>query len=745
MGRQLLLAVRLHGDGQGTARYHGLWQGAPEWPPAPARLFQALVAGSARGNTLPEAVVPALEWLEALPPPVIAAPRARQGARLTLFVPNNDADAMPDPRDVGGIRTKKVVHPTLLEEGVPFLYAWQLPGDPPAAAAIIAVADDVYQLGRGIDMAWATGALLDDEAVEEMLGNYPGTVHRPAPGSSGRTLACPVRGSLASLVQRHRTVRFRLDGKGRAARLLFENAPKPRFLAVSYERARQHTVYELRDQQDDTRLVAWEAARAVRLVETVRDGAAERLSAYLPTDTSAIDETLIGRRPDDSSPSRPECRARLIPLPSIGSEHVDRGIRRILLDVPSGVAVGAADLAWAVSGTHQDLPNIVLVRADADAMLRHYLGPSRRWRSVTPVVLPEDAKRRRIEPTRLREEVKSAGERIAEETRAVAAVQNALRHAGARGCATFVHVQREPFESKGTRAEAFAAGTRFPKGRLWHVELTLDEAVEGPLVLGDGRFLGLGLMAPVVEQWTMEGRSERNGQSGIVVSPATNSRHGAFSLRMRGEIADEPMTLARALRRAVMARVQNVIGDAPLDRFFSGHEPDRAPAAGGPANHLAFQWDGIGSRLLIFAPHWLDRREPTWTERRSIETLEAGLEGFCELRAGTAGRFAVAATEVAPDDPIVAPARVWTSATPYTVNRHVKLASARDALAADVAVECRRRRLPDPNVTVLGTRGVPGRGLEGTLRLDFGVSVAGPIILGKTRHLGGGLFIPAGR
>ncbi|WP_409194161.1 type I-U CRISPR-associated protein Csb2, partial [Accumulibacter sp.] len=40
MPRALLIAVRFH-DG----RFHG----RPEWPPSPARLFQALVAAAATG------------------------------------------------------------------------------------------------------------------------------------------------------------------------------------------------------------------------------------------------------------------------------------------------------------------------------------------------------------------------------------------------------------------------------------------------------------------------------------------------------------------------------------------------------------------------------------------------------------------------------------------------------------------------------------------------------------------------
>jgi hypothetical protein len=60
-----------------------------------------------------------------------------------------------------------------------------------------------------------------------------------------------------------------------------------------------------------------------------------------------------------------------------------------------------------------------------------------------------------------------------------------------------IRVQREPFEAKGQRAEAFAASPRIAKERLWHVEIAFVQPVHGPLLIGDGRYLGLGLMAPV--------------------------------------------------------------------------------------------------------------------------------------------------------------------------------------------------------------------------------------------------------
>src|ERR1700687_5548915 len=108
MSSAFLLFVRLH-----DRRYHG----RPEWPPSPARVFQALVAGSARGNALPREDRDALAWLEHRGPPVIAAPAARRGQYFKHFMPNNDFDAVGgDPNRIAKIRTAtKVFHPYIFD------------------------------------------------------------------------------------------------------------------------------------------------------------------------------------------------------------------------------------------------------------------------------------------------------------------------------------------------------------------------------------------------------------------------------------------------------------------------------------------------------------------------------------------------------------------------------------------------------------------------------------------------------
>jgi CRISPR-associated protein Csb2 len=356
-------------------------------------------------------------------------------------------------------------------------------------------------------------------------------------------------------------------------------------------------------------------------------------------------------------------------------------------------------------------------------MVKRYRASSRTWRSVTPLALGA-ASRRRIEPKRQREEAKPAAEREAEERRARHAVAQALRHAEIEASLVQVHVQREPFDAHGTRAERFAQGTRFARETLWHVELELDREIRGPLVLGDGRFLGLGVMAPRIER-------------------------GVFVLEVEGGLPPDIDTtsLARALRRAVMARAQAILGargEAEMPSYFHGHTRDGAPLSADRSTHLAFSVDVAGSRLLIVPPHVLDGWEKPFREAvPHLEKLERALEGFSTLRAGRAGVLSLRASRLSPGDSLLRSAHVFESASDYIVGRHAKRTSAEKMVVIDVHRECERRQLPRPDVRVTRVRGVAGVGVVARVELTFAVAVRGPIILGKTRYLGGGLFRPA--
>jgi CRISPR-associated protein Csb2 len=194
-----------------------------------------------------------------------------------------------------------------------------------------------------------------------------------------------------------------------------------------------------------------------------------------------------------------------------------------------------------------------------------------------------------------------------------------------------------------------------------------------------------------------------------------------------------------------MARVQSVVGAREkLSAFFSGHEADGAPLRRANSSHLAFAFEPKSRRLLILAPHLLERRSQTELECKHLRTLHDALDGFRELRAGSAGllRISPESSSDDADGSLVRPSRVWGSATPYVVTRHAKEGGVAAALTADVRAECRRIGLAEPNVEPRNVRGIKGTGLTGDVRLTFAHAVSGPLLLGRTRYFGGGLFLP---
>ena len=712
--RALVLHVRLH-DG----RYHGV----PEWPPAPGRLFQALVAGGSPGIDGVQAQ--AMRWLEARPAPTIGAPSALRGQAVNFFVPNNDLDAKGgDPEEIPSLRVSKLVQPQIFDPDIPLLYVWPIePADEGHATAIIALSERLYQLGRGVDMAYARGEILASEALERLLASYPGHIYRPTPGAVGHDLVLPVPGpgSYESLVVRHEanSQRFVVEGSGKKASEVFVQPPKPRFARVPYDAPVLHALFELRLATNPDTFAPAPPTAAPAITEAVRDAALARLTLALPDRTADLTRILIGGSKEAPVPR--EQRVRLVPLPSIGHTHTDPSIRRILVEIPTSAAIPADDLCWGFSGLPLEGPpeRILVTAVDRGMLEEHYTGPSRLWRTVTAAALPQSASRRRIDPDHRVEQAKGGPERAEEERNATFAVRQALRHADIDVPVEAIRVQREPFGSKGERAEAFASPPRFPKERLWHVEITFREPASGPIILGDGRYLGLGLMAP-------EAHAD-----------------AVFAFAVTGGLSErpDPLEISVAMRRATMALAQRHLGGEELPPLFSGHSAGGGPAQSESDPHLLFLFDAERARILVVAPHLAERRSPRPWEREHLATLARALSGLRELRAGGSGRLALRPVRVDLDsDPLFAASSVWESQTTYQVTRHAHRTAPGEVLAADIRAECLRRGLPEPVVTPLGLKGVPEVGLVGGARLTFAVAVPGPLLLGRSRHRGGGLF-----
>ena len=233
------------------------------------------------------------------------------------------------------------------------------------------------------------------------------------------------------------------------------------------------------------------------MIAGLRDAAAAKLRTALPAQAALFEKLIVGR---GAGPRDLDLRIRMLPLPSIGAAHADLSIRRVMIEVPAQCPVRVDDLRWAFAGLSPCNPETGevwpgrLVSTEDSRMADRFSLNGQTFRSVTAAAL-STAVRRRL-GAEANSAVKDAGERLREEARAVGAVVQALRHAGVRARLIGIHVQREPFQRRGAMAERFADDSRFSKHALWHVELQFRETVSGPLLIGDGRFCGLGVMVP---------------------------------------------------------------------------------------------------------------------------------------------------------------------------------------------------------------------------------------------------------
>jgi CRISPR-associated protein Csb2 len=183
-----------------------------------------------------------------------------------------------------------------------------------------------------------------------------------------------------------------------------------------------------------------------------------------------------------------------------------------------------------------------------------------------------------------------------------------------------------------------------------------------------------------------------------------------------------------------------------VPRLFSGHEADGERAASRRHEHVFLAADDSDGdshidRLIIAAPWVCDHATKAgWRMRKMFDEVVSSLES---VRAGRLGVILLGRPVSFDDrDPLIGPARVWESRTPYHATRHAgRRKDPVAALIGDVIAECARRRLPRPEVELLKFSALPnGGGLTARMQLSFATAISGPLLLGCQSHKGGGLF-----
>lgn len=487
--------------------------GEPEWPPSPLRVFQALVAASAARFGNPDRfrdyAAPAFAWLGGLRAPNVIAPAGETGTPFRMAVPNNDMDvigrawarnAEPD-RQPAQLKTLKTVRPTHMRDGEEFPavhYVWEITDVNKAGCekhkeSLFAAARSVVALGWGVDMAVGHGRMLDGAGLRELEQKG----ERWNPTAEGRSrLRVPVAGTFDDLVRRHHDFVNRLPPTGGFVPV----PPLTVFEVVGYRRdtdvaERPVVAFELRTPEFD-RFQPYDPVRRTPAVAgMVRNAVAELARQTRPfgwTDEN-INTFVHGHTPSGTDRARgagADNRFSYLPLPSLerrGSSGTHVGaIRRVLIVAP---AEHRAAVTWARVLSGQALTPERDTRAAAlriidrptanlrtDRNLSPYLGASRVWSTVTPVVL------HRHEPT-------------AVEVRGL--LETAFRHAGFSD-AVVSGLELE-WRNVGFRAGVdLAARYETPEkltGPRYHVRVRFAHPVRGPLAVGAGRYRGLGLFA----------------------------------------------------------------------------------------------------------------------------------------------------------------------------------------------------------------------------------------------------------
>lgn len=182
-------------------------------------------------------------------------------------------------------------------------------------------------------------------------------------------------------------------------------------------------------------------------------------------------------------------RLSFVPLPSIGHQHSDGGIRRVMLVEPPNPTSSDAEaldllrskLPGSLLTDDRKAPRAVLVPpADPNKVLPLYVGEARVWRTVTPLVLHgHNAARGRISIVKTDRLLRQAFE-------ATGVPESIIKE---------VSFQQAPYWAGCEAATAIRVPRHLASWPRVHVRVEFKEAAEGPLLAGIGRHYGIGVFA----------------------------------------------------------------------------------------------------------------------------------------------------------------------------------------------------------------------------------------------------------
>ena len=451
---------------------------SPDWPPQPDRVFSALASAWGIRGELPVERA-ALEWLEGQPPPVIRASAHSARTAPDVFVPPNDPKSskamdaylrvLPERR-----RRQPRRFPVARPDDPNVELAWPEAPDAATIDALNAIAGCVGYIGHSASLTrcrFVAGDLVQSERkpIPARRRVYPGRLRELEEAH----LARPDRPTIRP-----------------GAPVFAEPAHSP---GISVEWLVLEAVC---GEVPDIRA----SALVGRLLRQALMAGYRRagLGEHIP-------DIVSGHAPDGTPTRRPH--VSIAPLAFIGSPHADGRVFGFAVIPPSGGALlhidGFRAAFETVAPYRADEQRRVLTLkgpplrnplhlapapddGDGKRSLRPepYLEESTRWASVTPIVLDRHLKRNDDA------EVRGLVARACEHAGLPRPDPDRIRvgkHAAVQGAPPSRPLAGEPPWTRWKLPKSLESR------QLVHAVIDFDRSVSGPVLLGAGRFTGLGL------------------------------------------------------------------------------------------------------------------------------------------------------------------------------------------------------------------------------------------------------------
>ena len=463
-----LLHGTFHGGSPDDTAYAG-GQAAGEWPPSPARLFCALVAADGTLQRCQLTTGDELSWLEGLPPPDIyaAPPEDVLVSRL------QDRYVVVDASAEGAVQDYPARQARIVRRGVRqsprdarITYAWpQADASPGQLAALRVRAARVGYLG----CADTPATLAVSDRLPEDLGG-----HWRVERSSSLTLPVPYPGFLRALDTSYDA--WVGGTKVRRSWIRTERAGYlPPGAAVTKPRQERPSVIWLRFGR------AVGGGKLLVVTNTLRQAVLDHVQRMLPG--GEVPDVLHGHRPGDEEGPQ----ARFLALPDVGHRHADGRLLGAAVWLPSGTDPGLVQtVRTAVARLCQER---LVAPGRFDIGLSVYGGETRPW-TVNPRRWSQPAKRWVTATPVVHERWTKHGPELAE-------IARWCRHADVPAQLVDAQVTRFPVLAGALDLHPSQVTRPGRERRPYsHAVLEFAEPVEGPVVLGQSRQLGLGLLAP---------------------------------------------------------------------------------------------------------------------------------------------------------------------------------------------------------------------------------------------------------